>query len=87
MSGTPPAHASRPGRRAAIRAAAVALLAAVPAACARPVAPLAALEPGQSPMVTGQSPGTSFTDGSKEAPFSSQASYPPGAASSPGRGP
>lgn len=65
------------GRAGAVVAA---LLAAALAGCAVPV-PL--LEPGQAPMVTGQSPGTSFTDGSKEAPFSSESSYPPGAASKP----
>ncbi|MGI4975862.1 MAG: hypothetical protein ACRYG6_02850 [Janthinobacterium lividum] len=64
---------------------AAALLAAALAGCARQVPPVAALEPGEAPMVTGQSPGSPFTDGSKEAPFSSSNSYPQGAASPPAR--
>ncbi|MGI4954268.1 MAG: hypothetical protein ACRYGM_20890 [Janthinobacterium lividum] len=47
--------------------------------------PLSALEPGEAPMVTGQSPGSPFAEGSREAAFSSANSYPEGAAGPPVR--
>ncbi len=82
MTGTRPAPTRRrAGRRGPARACAATLLVAAVAGCAGHVPPVSALEPGQAPMVTGQSPGSPFTDGSKEAPFSSESSYPPGAAS------
>ena len=57
-----------------------ALLSAVLFGCVAPLPPVAALRPAEAPMVTGQSPGSPFAEGSKEAPFSSANSYPPGAA-------
>lgn len=76
----------RRGHRAGAAATALgtaAVLAAALAGCARQGPPLSALEPGEAPMVTGQSPGSPFAEGSKEAPFSSANSYPQGAASPP----